>query len=372
MESWEVIRDAAFFKHAPTAPPRSLHLPSKESLVVKVHECCDPWREQLEIRQVLCRYSVSRGLGCSKVYKEHFIRRKSVVVVLLLNALLCGAMYGVNSEILKTALGTEYVLSRLLVLHGLTQILFPIVGHIADTYTGRYNMIRFGLWLAWVGFAVLGVSFSFGDYNDHVNLANRYITLPLTFLLLIVAYVCFMTNIIPFGLDQLQGASHVHFSSFFNWWYWSMTVGVALVNIPSYCRDRIGLNIVVRAEIGLVCISLAIVLCVLSKDWLTIEPACKKSNPLQQIMSVLKRAAYAKKSTLLVPNTVRHEVDLCNFSRMDSIKKRYGGEFETEQVEDVKTFFRLLLVLISVGFPIFSYSTVSHRKMSTDVILPVS
>ena len=369
MESWEVIRDAVTNKHIP--PPRSpplQRLPSDEStsslLKAKVHECCGPWREKFVLRQVLCRYSVGRGLRCGKVYHEHFIRRKNVVVVLLINALFSAAIYGVTSEILKIILGIEIVLPRLLILHGVTQILFPIAGHIADTYIGRHSVIRFSLWMAWFGFAILGVTFSLDGYNNHIGLANRYITLPLTFLLLSIAYVCFMPNIIPFGLDQLQGASHIHFSSFFNWWYWTLNIGIAIVHIPNFCKDRIELGILVQAEVGLVCISLAIILDAVLKEWFTIEPPCRNSNPLKQIVSVLRRAAKSKKGTLLVPTIVRHEVDLCNFSRMDSIKKRYGGEFDTEKVEDVRTFFRVLLVLFSVGFPIFSYNTVSLYEVT--------
>ena len=378
MESWEVIRDAVMHKHVP--PPRSPPLqrsPSDEStssfLKAKIHECCDPWHEKLMLRQVLCRYSVGRGLRCDKVYHEHFIRRKNVVVVLLINALFSAAIYGVASELLKIILGhgTEYVH---IILHGVTQILFPIAGHIADTYIGRHKVIRFSLWMAWFGFAILGVTFSLDGYNmyNHISFANRYVTLPLTFLLLSTAYACFMPNIIPFGLDQLQGASHVHFSSFFNWWYWTLNIGVAIVHIPSFCKDRIELGILVQAEIGLVCTSLAIILDGLLKEWFMIEPACRKGNPLKQIVSVLRRAAKSKRNTLLVPSTVRHEIDLCNFSRMDSIKKRYGGEFETEQVEDVRTFFRILLVLFSIGFPIFSFYTVSLYKVPTDLFANLS
>jgi peptide/histidine transporter 3/4 len=39
-------------------------------------------------------------------------------------------------------------------------------------------------------------------------------------------------------------------------------------------------------------------------------------------------------------------------SRIDFAKERYGGPFSTEQVENVKTFFRMLIVLLSMG-PVF-------------------
>ena len=38
---------------------------------------------------------------------------------------------------------------------------------------------------------------------------------------------------------------------------------------------------------------------------------------------------------------------------MDFAKERFGGPFTTEQVENVKTFFRILLVLFAIG-PVFT------------------
>ena len=35
--------------------------------------------------------------------------------------------------------------------------------------------------------------------------------------------------------------------------------------------------------------------------------------------------------------------------RIDFAKEKYGGPFTTEQVEDVKTFFRVLAILVVVG-----------------------
>lgn len=371
VKSWELVGDTMAAKHTPSQQlERNGNDRPAIMLKAKVHECCDMWQEKCILQQLLCRYSVGRGISCTgKGYHKHF-KSKSVVAVLLLNALFSTAIYGVTPEILKIIFGAEYVLSQLLILHGLTQILFPIAGHIADTYIGRHNVIRFSLWLAFLGFAILGVTLSVDGYNNEIGTANRYLILPLTFLLLSISYVCFMSNVIPFGLDQLQGASHIHYSSFFNWWYWTLNFGVLIVHVPDYCSDRIEIGILVQAEIGSVCISLAIVVDALLKHWFTIEPASSKRNPLVQIVSILRRAAKTKKNTLLVPSTVRHEVNLSNFSRMDSIKKRYGGEFETEQVEDVRTFFRMLLILFTIGFSVFSCSTVSFQYTSNYFSFP--
>ena len=62
-------------------------------------------------------------------------------------------------------------------------------------------------------------------------------------------------------------------------------------------------------------------------------------------------------------------------SRFDFAKERYGGPFTTEQVENVKTFLRILVVLLSIGpvfmlevpasffmFPLISLHTFHHFK----------
>ena len=61
-------------------------------------------------------------------------------------------------------------------------------------------------------------------------------------------------------------------------------------------------------------------------------------------------------------------------SRLDFAKERYGGPFTTEQVENVKTFLRILIVLFSIGpifslevlgsyfmFPIFGFHVLQHN-----------
>lgn len=295
---------------------------------------------------------------CRRIYSQYFFKSKALVLVLVLNALFSTALYGVTSEVLKVIIGAEFVLTRSLVIHGVTQILFPIAGHIADVYAGKHNVIRFSLWIAWVGFAIMGLSFSVDSFDDHINTLNHFIMLPTTFVLLSIAYVCFMSTVLPFGMDQLQGASHVHYRSFFYWWYWTLNVGVIIVNLPQYCRANVELTVTIQACIGTVCVSIALILDVLLKHWFTIEPRNSQHNPLTQIRSIVWHIATAPRRQR-IPSAVMHELDMGQLSKMDLAKKRYGGKYETEEVEDVRTFFRILLVLITVGFPVFSYAGVS-------------
>lgn len=301
---------------------------------------------------------------CCRWYHRYFFASKALLLVLLINALFSTALYGVTSEVLKLIIGAEFVLVRNLVIHGITQIMFPVAGHLADCYVGKYNVIRFSLWVGWLGFAIMGVFFSIETFNDQVSFLNKYFIMPVIFMLMSVAYICFTATVIPFGMDQLQGASHIHFRSFFCWWYWTWNAGVILVNVPQYCQTRTAMGVTIQAQIGIVCLSAALILDALFKHWFVVEPKSSK-NPIKQIIRVLREMKSRKKKHW-IPSSVRHELDLCQLSRLDLVKKRYGGKYEAEEVEDVRTFFRIVLVLCSVGLPIFSYAGVSQSDRQSD------
>ena len=300
-------------------------------------------------------------LVCCKCYHGYFFPSKALVLVLLINALFSTALYGVTSEVLKLIIGPEFVLARNLVIHGVTQIFFPVAGHLADSYVGKHSAIRFSLWVGWIGFAIMGVFFSLETFDNRLSTLNQYFVMPLIFVLLSVSYISFTATVISFGMDQLQGASHIHYRSFFYWWYWTLNVGVIIVNVPQYCQTAMEMGLTVQAEIGTVCLSIALILDVLFKHWFVIEPKSSKSNPIKQIFRILlEMRGKGRRSSHWIPSSVRHELDLRRINRLDLTKKRYGGKYETEEVEDVRTFFRVLLVLCSVGLPIFSYAGVSQ------------
>ncbi len=338
--------------------PSALHKPTKLCNGL-CSGSCNPLREKCSVVKVLCSVNFNMTRCSCKMkgmYKQYFFISKSLFLVLLMNALFSTAVFGITTEVVKVIVGSEYLLLRTLLIHGVSQVLFPIGGHLADLYVGRHRMIRSSLWMAWTGLAILSLAFALNGNSNHPF--TRFVIFPVAALLLTVSYVCFMPSIIPLGLDQLQGASHVHYSSFFYWWYWTLNIG--FLNIPQYCRDNNEIDILIHAEIGLVCLTVAIILDALFKHWLVIEPVCNKSNPLVQIVRILKDACRVS-STQRIPSTVFHEVNVEQFGRMERIKKRYGGKYETEQVEDVKTFFRVLVVITGIGFSTFIYRGVSNN-----------
>lgn len=296
---------------------------------------------------------------CRSIYHKYFFWSKATTLILLVNALYSIALCGVTSQILEAIIGSGYTLAQAVIMYGMSQILFPVAGHVADTYIGRHTVVRFSLWCAWMAFALVGIMMSLDSYNNHINSINRYITLPIACLLLSISYMCYMANIIPFGLDQLQGAPHVHYTSFLYWWYWTMKVGGLVMAIPQNCSAQLEIGILVQAGVGLLCLTGALLLDAVFKDWLVLEPCCsKQGNPLRQILIVMGYIINMP-THQYVPSSVRHEIDFTNYSRLDLAKKRYGGKYETEQVEDVRTFFSILLILLAIGTIVLSSAMVS-------------
>ena len=106
----------------------------------------------------------------------------------------------------------------------------------------------------------------------------------------------------------------------------------------------------------LICTSLTLALILIThcKHWLIKEPATQ--SPLKLIYKVIKFAVVTKHPRC------RSAFTYCEDelpSRIDFGKIKYGGPFTTEQVEDVKTFLRLL-PLISIFGAIISVLIASN------------
>ena len=116
-----------------------------------------------------------------------------------------------------------------------------------------------------------------------------------------------------------------------------------------------------------VLLSIALVLdSLLSKDWLTVEPST--SNPFKLVARVLKYAWTHKypgfRSAFTYQDHKRH-------SKIDYAQAIYGGPFSTEQVEDVKTFLRIISALVPMGTALtiilFTYHASSLFSLDLDL-----
>ena len=190
--------------------------------------------------------------------------------------------------------------------------------------------------------------------NDPSLLSTQYTEVCFS---IVIAYACaiigstgLIVNVVPFGTDQMLGASSEEISAFVHWFVWAYYTGQAsgyMVNVLS-CTVMEGDQILVSMLFAVAVSSVALCLDFLCRNWLVIEPVSQ--NPLKSVLSVLKYAATHKHPARRSALTYWEE-DIP--SRIDLGKSKYGGPFTTEQVEDVKTFFRLLTVSVAISFFVY-------------------
>ena len=248
-------------------------------------------------------------------------------------------------------------------------MLYPIGGLIADLRYGRYKVIKLSLLNNFVGAiiaSVLGILYSVDEmYRESHPLKLAYAVAGYLFMMLFVLGIgVFQSNAVQFGLDQLLDASSEELSLFLHWFVWTEHIGELIPRLSiaaSFCRRRDTNNNIGYSGLlylALSTVGLTLVCC--KRRWFNCENIV--GNPYRNVYRVLKFAAkhgkpLGHRSALTYSDDVRP-------SRIDFAKQKYGGIFTTEVVEDVKTFLRILLMLLAIT-PMFCF------EVSTSYLFPL-
>ena len=221
--------------------------------------------------------------------------------------------------------------------------MIPLAGWLADIRFGRYRVIRFSMCTMWISSLLLTTSLTILQSLDLHNLSK---VLHLFLVPLALGYGGFQANVVQFGVDQLCDASSTEIKTFVTWYSWTIVSSIATVSTAClYISEEYKLLVHL-----LVCLklTLAVSLGILFNKVLIKEPVTQ--NPFKTVYGVIKYALKHKSPRLRSAFTYTGEEDLP--SRIDFGKSKYGGPFTTEQVEDVKTLFRVVLVFV-VGCAFF-------------------
>ena len=219
----------------------------------------------------------------------------------------------------------------------------PVAGWAADTHFGRYKMIRCSIWIMWIGSAVLTVSSVLlqlvdRDSYSSINTKVQY----LLYAFMGIGFGGYQANVIQFGLDQLHDASTIEITSFIIWYVWTILSGGFILDLISACLNVH--YIAIKSLLLCVNLTLALTSILIFNRWLIKEPV--KHSSFQLVYKVIKYAIRNK-----YPRQ-RSAFTYCEDelpSRIDFGKSKYGGPFTTEQVEDVKTFLRVIPITIVGG-----------------------
>ncbi len=227
-----------------------------------------------------------------------------------------------------------------------------VSGWLADAKLGNYKVLKYSLVVQFL------TTLSFSIYTlIPVSIQNRYVIEILYCFVGSLFLICLAASSITslqLGLDQMPDASSSSISSFIVWFIFSLLSGYWLGDIlTSSCTND---NVQLSTLIPVVCSSLSLTSdLIFSKKWLIIEP--KSPQSLKTMYQVLK-FAWKHKSPLNRSALTYWEEDIP--SRMDLGKLRFGGPFTTEQVENVKTIFRLFLLSFSLYVISFSLGIRPH------------
>ena len=240
------------------------------------------------------------------------------------------------------------------VMKAVVYLLFPLAGYMADNKFGRYKVVIVGLTLMIV--AYLLVSFFLLFHQKHLSFSILMVALCL---LSLVPIIFVNANIVQFGLDQLHDFPADHQSLFIHWHVWAWYVGSFVAKLENRVNKfnvsyvTLSLNV---AAIGFICLTL--LLAYYKKKWFLMNFA--QVNPYKLVYDVTKFARQHK--TQLQHSAFTYcEEDIP--SRLDLGKKKYGGPFTTEQVEDVKTFHGILTIIVATG-PSFILGLASKTRSS--------
>ena len=142
-------------------------------------------------------------------------------------------------------------------------------------------------------------------------------------------------------------------SAFIHWYYWSTFIGGALLSVVLKNFLRTYTLYVLEIGIDTLLLSVALLCWYKLKHWLIIEPQCQ--NPFKTVYNVVK---FASKHKHPIYRSALTYWDDTRPSRLDLGKSKYGGPFSTEEVENVKSFLAITVVLLSLGLYITAENTV--------------
>ena len=221
-------------------------------------------------------------------------------------------------------------------------ILLPVAGWAAESWMGRYRAVVTGLVMC--ALIIIIVQFAFIMLEFDWTPIPSFVLLIFSLIIGTFGFGCFHTIMLPFTLDQMIGASAEELSTAVQWYYWGYSIGLLIrdvlkcIPIPQF----IDILPVVYLALGSLSFSAALIMdCLCHKQ---LDTHDKTGNPIKLIYQVLN---YARKNKCPRLRSALTYIDEEHPSRIDFGKHKFGGPFTEEEVEDVKTVFRLAPLLIS-------------------------
>ena len=220
-------------------------------------------------------------------------------------------------------------------------LIFPLVGWLSDSYLGKYKVVHYSTWIMWISMILLIMwtmlsEYAIGEYlSDHSKIRTATVIIFCVFLG--IGLVGLHSNIVQLGIDQLFDATSTEITSFITSYVFTLfSSGVAFHFINS-CHGDVGktkISTVLTLLYVAVCLTLAICLDLIFGSCLVIERVLVTPNSATLIAKVVK---------YVIVN--RNRISDETVDTFDIAKRKYGGSFNNQHVDWVKTFLRMIVVL---------------------------
>ena len=242
---------------------------------------------------------------------------------------------------------------------------FPIAGWLADAKFGRQKVITMSIWLMWWGLLIMVPVLLLITLNPALPLkyphqcnSNLLLIIGGTFLgasmiLFYVGAAGFLPNSLPFIVDQLTDMSSSWVSSYIRWYSWAQYLGYILGTFPLvfYNSKLRPPPLVIVAVILLFTHTIVIVANILCQTLFTQSQGY--DDPYKTVFRVVN---FARKHKVPIRRSAMTYWENSLPGRLDLGKEKYGGPFKNEKVENVKTFFSIVVVLLSLFGYYIAYS----------------
>ena len=328
-------------------------------------------------------YEVTGTRRCCKYHARPCPVNRAILALLLISSLERYAFYNVTDDTFRVA--QSYITNKSessydnsdeqrirstviaqIVINSIPFLLYPLAGYLADVKFGRLNVITVGIGMCTAAYIILALIFALG-YADVWSGWTIAIPLIVSFLVLCAGSAAVQVNMVPFLADQVGRAWGEEISSLFHWYYWTRNITIIgtllqlFISCPTHESDESVAYTTFAASAVALSLTFCIIIC--CKQWFYDQKEVR--NPLLLVAAVVR---YARKATY-DPFQSAFTINKDPPPRLDLAKMRYGGPFTSAQVENVKTFYRLSLLLISIIGALMLITAVS--SISCDVVCTV-
>ena len=318
---------------------------AEESITTLKESCNETLTES--VQGVMNRGGIKHTNSRKRKWQFRSIGSSSLLLILTWQFILqCSLFLTVNRIFKEENSVHPWISGKTVIGVATVSISCPIASLLAEVLISRYKLVSFSLKALWL-LSICDCAFSVCGESLPVDKTSLLI---IEIFLFLVAHFLFMgvflATAVPLAMDQINGGSNANISAFIQWLCWVFSSGVAIANIVGSvlytCSNLQAREVsMIMSLLSVLLLSVGLILDFCFHHKLVKEPVTV--NPVSLIFKVLK---YAAKHKYPVQRSAFTYCENEQPTRLDYGKSKYGGPFTTEQVEDVKTFWRVLLVIL--------------------------